>query len=101
MTIKKDVKSFSVNPLYLIFRNVNGNKYLTLVLTNKSKEKIKKYEKLWSKIRDLIKSATKKSDDYYEKYMKIKIDYYDSLPIENRLTLHVIISIISLISLHI
>ena len=49
-TIKKDLIIHSVNPLYLIFGNVNGyfeeftgNKYLTLyVPTNKSKEKIKK-----------------------------------------------------------
>ena len=37
---------------------VNGNRYLTLVLTNKSKEKIKKYEKMWIKTRDLIRSKT-------------------------------------------
>ena len=46
---------------------LNPSKYLTLVPTNKSKEKIKKYEELWSKIRDLIRSTTKKSDDYDEK----------------------------------
>ena len=66
--IIKDLKIYSVNPLYLIFTNVteyfeeiNGNKYLTLVPTNKSKEKNKKYEGLWSEIRELIKSVTKKS----------------------------------------
>ena len=32
----------------------------------------KKYEGLWSKIRDLIRLITKNSDDYDEKYMKIK-----------------------------
>ena len=48
MTIKDFTKIFNVNPLHLIFRNVNGyfeeinkNKYLTLVPTNESKEKIK------------------------------------------------------------
>ena len=63
--IKKDLKIYSVDPLNLIFRYVdgyfeetNGNKYLTLVPTNKSKEKIKIHEKLWSKIRDLIRSIT-------------------------------------------
>ena len=79
MTIKgsKYVKVNSVNPLYLIFRKVNGcfeeinkSKYLTLVSTNESKETIKKYEELWSKIRDLIRSVTKNSDDYDEKYIK-------------------------------
>ena len=36
---------------------------LTLVPTNESKEKIKKYEELWSKIKDLIRSITKNSDN--------------------------------------
>ena len=63
------------NPLYLNFSKVKGyfeeinrNKYLTLVPTNESKEKIKKYEKLWIKMRDLIKSITKNLDDYDEKH---------------------------------
>ena len=38
----------------------------------KSMKKIKKYEGLWIKIRDLTRSVTKKSDDYNEKYIKIK-----------------------------
>ena len=51
MTIKdsKFVKTYNVNPLYLIFNKVNGyleeingNKYLTLVPTNETKERIKK-----------------------------------------------------------
>ena len=54
-------------------------KYLTLVSTNESEEKIKKYEELWSKIRDLIKSITKNSDDYDEEYMKIKFNSNDEL----------------------
>ena len=83
VTIKdlKYMKINSVNPLYLIINNVNRyfeeinkNKYLILVPTNKSKEKIKKYEELWSKIRDLIRSITKNSDYYDEKYMKIKFN---------------------------
>ena len=35
------------------FEKINGNEYLTLVPTNESKQKIKKYEELWSRIRDL------------------------------------------------
>ena len=64
----------SGNPLYLIFSNVNGyfeeinkSKYLLLVPTNESQEKIKKYEELWSKIKDLIRLVTKNSDDSDEK----------------------------------
>ena len=76
VTIKdsKYVEVYSVNPLCLIFRNVNryfeeinGNKYLTVVSTNESKEKIKKDEELWNKIRGLTRSVTKNSDDYDEK----------------------------------
>ena len=44
--IKKDLKMYSVNPLYLIFgkvngyfEDINGNKHLTLVSTDESKEK--------------------------------------------------------------
>ena len=69
VTIKdsKYVKINSVNPLYVIinkvnryFEEINKNKYLKLVSTNECKGNIKRYEELWSKVRDLIKSITKK-----------------------------------------
>ena len=47
----------------------------------KQKKKSKKYEDLWSKIRDLIRSITKNSDDYDEKCMKIKFNPDDELPL--------------------
>ena len=63
-----------MNPLCLIvnkvngyFEEINGNKYLALFRTNESKEIIKKYKELWSKIRYWIRSITKNSDDYDEK----------------------------------
>ena len=62
-------------------KEINRNKYLTLVSTNESKEKIKKYEELWVKIRDLIRLITRNLDDYDEKYMKIKFDSDDNLPL--------------------
>ena len=44
VTIKNDLKIYSANPFYLIFRylkgyfeEINGNRYLTLVPTNRSK----------------------------------------------------------------
>ena len=53
VTTENDLNIYSVNPLYLIFGKMNGcfeeihgNKYLTLVPTNESKEQIKKYEEL-------------------------------------------------------
>ena len=75
MTIKdsKYMKIYSENLLYLIFRNINGyfekineSRYLTLVPTNESKEKIKQDKELWNNIRDFIKSLTNNSDDYNE-----------------------------------
>ena len=92
LTIKdsKYVKTNNVNHLYLIFGKVNGyfeeideNKFLTLVPTNESKEIIKKYEELQSRIRDLIRSITENSDNFDKKYMKIKFNSDDDLPLSN------------------
>ena len=44
-----------------------------------SMKKFKKYEELWSKIRDLIRSVTK-NGKYDEKFMKIKFNSNDELP---------------------
>ena len=86
--VSKYLKINSVNSLDFIFNKVNGyfeetngNKYLTLVPINKTKEKLKKCENLWSKIRDLIKSVTKNSNYYDEKYMEIKLNSDDELPL--------------------
>ena len=57
VTIKEYVKRYNVNSLYLnfihvngYFEEINGNKYLMLVPTNKKKEKMKKKnEKQWIK----------------------------------------------------
>ena len=63
------------------FEEINENKYLTLVPSNENKEKIKKYEELWIKVRDLIRSVTKKLDGYDEKYFMFKLDLADKLPL--------------------
>ena len=100
----KYVKIYSANHLYLIsrsqngcFEEINGSKYLTLVPTNKSKEKIKKYEELWIKTRGLIRSITKNSGDYDEKCIKSNLD--DELPLNKTieiLTMTVIVRVIFL-----
>ena len=41
----------------------------------------KKYGELRSKIKDLIRSMTKNSDDHNEKYMKIKLNSDEELPL--------------------
>ena len=87
----KCVKINSVNPLYLIFSE--ANRYF--VLTNESKGKIKNYEELWSKIRDLIMLITKCSDDYDEKYMKIKFTSDDKLPLNETIETPSMIIVVS------
>ena len=72
-------KSIMIN-IWLIWINIySKNKYLAP--TNESREKLKKFEEIWSKIKDLIGSITKNSDDYDEKYMTIKINSDDELPL--------------------
>ena len=88
VTIKdlKYVKINSVNPLYLTFSKVNGNlkenngnNHLTLLM--KGKKKLK-HEEQWTKMRYLISSITKSSDDYDEKYMKIKFNSDNELSLK-------------------
>ena len=51
-----------------------------LVPTDESKEIMKKCEELWTKIKDLIRLGTDNSNEYDEKYMKIKFNLDDDLP---------------------
>ena len=94
VTIKysKFVKINRLNPSFLIFNEVNGyveqintKRYSTLVLTNESKEKIKKDEELWIKIRYLIRSITKNLNDYDGKYTKIKFNSDGELPLSKKI----------------
>ena len=55
---------------------------LALTSTNKIKEKLKNYEELWCKIRDLIRWITKTSYDYDKKSMKNKSDLDYNLPLD-------------------
>ena len=56
-----------------------------LVPTNESKEKIKRYESLWGKIRDLVRSIIENSDDYDEIYVKIKSNSDERLLLNKRI----------------
>ena len=80
------------------FEEINKNNYLTLVPTNESKEK-KKCEELWSKIRNLIRSITKNSDDYDEQYRKIKFNSDDELPLNKTIEIPNIIIVVRAIFL--
>ena len=63
------------------FKEINRNKDLTLVPNNGRKQKTKEHEEIWNKIRNLVRSITKKLGDYDEKYMKIKFDSDEELPL--------------------
>ena len=66
----------------------NENKYSTLVSADKNKKVLIKYIELWDKIKNLIKKINDKSGDYDEKYMKIKFNTDDNLPLNKILKTH-------------
>ena len=93
-----------MNPLYLVFSKVNQyfeeinkNQYLTLVPTNESEEIVTKYEELWSKIWYSIKLITKSSDDYNEKYMKIKSYSDDNLSLNKTIEIPSMIAVVRVV----
>ena len=67
---------------------------MTLVSTDETKDTLKKHRELWNKIRDLIKSITNISDDYDEKYMKIKCNSDDDLLLKKMVELHNMIIVV-------
>ena len=50
----------------------------------------KKYGDLWSRIRYSIRSITKNSDDYDEKYLKINFDSDDILPLNKTIEIPIV-----------
>lgn len=54
---------------------------MTLAHNDESKDTLKIYEKLGKKFKDLIRSTANNSDNYDEKYLEIKFNSGDSLPL--------------------
>ena len=54
----------------------------------RAKKIIKKYEEVWSKMRDLIRSINKHSDDYDEKHIKIKFVLDDDSSLNKKIGIH-------------
>ena len=50
----------------------------------------KQYGDLWNRIRYLIGSISKNSDDYDEKYLKIKPDLYDILALNKTIEIPIV-----------
>ena len=81
--------------MYLIINEVDGyveeineNKYLTLVSTDKNKEVLTKYSELWDGIKNSFEKINNKSGEYGKDFMKIKFNSINSLPLNKTLKLH-------------
>ena len=82
--------------MWRYFEEISKNKHLTLVSTNESKEKIKQYQKVWSKTRDLIVSITKN----IRKYKKIKFKLDDQLPLNKPIEIPSMIIVVRVVFLY-
>ena len=51
-----------INKINGYIEEINGNQYLTIVPADESKDTLKKYEELWDKIIDLIRSISNNSE---------------------------------------
>ena len=95
ITIKKidDYENvYCVNPLYLLVNHVSGyieekneNKYLIFDATDENKELLKKYNDVWSGIRNKIEAVSSGQCGYEKDYMKIKFNSNDDLPLNKKL----------------
>ena len=95
------VKINSGNPLYLIiheidghFKEKNGNKHLILDSTNKNKEVLIKYTKLWQRMKNSIGRVNNKLGEYRKDFTKIKFSSDDNLPLNKTLNFYNITIII-------
>ena len=58
---------------------------------------MKKDDKLQSNIKDLIRSITKNSNDYDQKYKKIKFSWKGDLPLNKALEIYNMIIVVSVV----
>ena len=64
---------------------------MTLVPTDKSRDKLKENENILRKVEDLIRSINNNSENYDEKFVKIKFNSDNDLPLKKTLALYDII----------
>ena len=62
---------FVINKITAFIEESNGKKYLPLVPNDEIKDALKKFEELWSKSRDLIRSISNSSDDYEKEHIEV------------------------------
>ena len=93
ITKKDEYKINSVNSLYLLVHRIEGcikekegSKYLSIASTDSNSEVLKKYEEVWSGIKNWIEKINDgKSGEYGKDYMKIKFNSDDDLPLNKQL----------------
>ena len=87
----------SGNPLHLLVNHAsgyieekNGNKYLILDdSVNENKGLLKKYEDVWDRIKNKIKTINGgKENDYGKDYLRIKFNSDNDLPLNKPLKFH-------------
>ena len=93
ITKSDEYKINSVNPLYLLvhkidgFKEKEGSKYLNTVSADSNNDVLRKYEEVWSGIKDCIEKINDgKSGEYGQDYMKTKFNSDDDLPLNRQLT---------------
>ena len=73
----------------------NGNKYLTFASTDKNKEVLEKYTKLWHEIKYHIQAINAgKSGEYKKDYMRIRFNSDDNLLLNEILRLFMLTIIV-------
>ena len=77
-----------INKVHGYIKEKNGNKYLTLISTDKNKEASTKYTELWDWIKNLIEKVNNKPGEYRKEFMKIKFNSDDNLPLNKTLKIH-------------
>ena len=86
---------YSENLLYLLINHANGyikekneNKYIIFDSTVENKELLKKYNDVWSGIKDKIEEVSSGECDYEKDYKKIKFNSDDYLRLNKLLKFH-------------
>ena len=96
---KKDQYKINIaNPLYLLVHRIDGfieekegSKYLDIASADNNSEILKKYEEVWSEIKNCIEKINDgklgecNSIEYAKDYMKIKFDSDDDFPLNKQL----------------
>lgn len=68
------------NRIYYVFKDISH--CLTLAQTDKSKDALKKYEELWKRIKNIIRSTSNNSSNYDAIHMNIRFNSDDDFPLK-------------------